>query len=121
MEDQPIRLKRLDRSEKISLPTSGEKAKEAIIPVVVDRDSFGELMGVEIINVLLTAGSNSLDLIRQVLPAAGAIPRYGFDDVTDSFYLHLKEGRSATQESVRAAVDFDANGRIIAIDIPVAS
>lgn len=91
--------------------------RETTVPIsiIVDLDLSGKIIGIEIINLFLQIGHSCLDEIARVLPTAVGAVRYGYDEDTDCFYLHLDVGPSRDQKSIAASACLDANGQIIGL------
>jgi uncharacterized protein YuzE len=88
-----------------------------VIPIEMelDFDDSGAVVGIEIINLLFTAREKSLELIKTLVPIQGNEFRYSYDSESDSFYLHLKPGRSCNQKSVGGSLFLDGDNRIICL------
>lgn len=92
------------------------EVKRRSLRMVVDLGSHGDVLGIEIINLILTVGKHALEVVTQVVPNAGTEIWYGYDEESDSFYLGLKSGDSRIQKSVDGSVICDEVGRIIALN-----
>ncbi len=86
------------------------------LKMVLDFGQGGEVLGVEIINLALKAGRNSLRTIDESVRTQGSGLRYSYDEDSDSFYLRLKAGKSADQKAVEGVMFRDDEGRIIALN-----
>jgi uncharacterized protein YuzE len=64
------------------------------LKMTLDFDLHGDILGIEVINLFLTVGSDSLKIVCQSVPTDGSGMRYSYDEGSDSFYLRLKTGRS---------------------------
>jgi uncharacterized protein YuzE len=83
------------------------------VKLVLDLDEEGDVIGVEIIDLLLKVGRRGLDVIRGLLPVTGTGMRYGYDAQVDAFALHIGSARrSRDQKSVEGIIFLDANGAI---------
>ncbi len=91
------------------------QARHKSLRMVLDFGSFGEVLGIEIINLTLGAGKPVLDLISQVVATTGDETRYAYDDESDSFYLHMHAGNSLSNKSVDGSAICDEEGRITAL------
>ena len=90
---------------------------EKLIEMVLDFDQFGEIVGVEIINLLFHVGKNGLGIISHVIPNKGIGLRYSYDEENDSFFLKLRPGRSHDQIEVEGAALLDENGQILCLNV----
>ena len=97
-------------------PSSQESCGQSL-RMVLDLDRFGELLGIEIINLLLKAGGDCLGIIRQIVRADGESMRYSHDEESDCFYLRLAVGESVDQKAIDGSVFLDQYGRITRLSV----
>lgn len=82
------------------------------IEVVVDRNAFGDVVGVEI-----------LDLQQQLashvpLPVSSVdLPRWSYDDEIDAFYLRLRSDTATSQDMAIGTATLDQAGEMISLEI----
>jgi len=91
-------------------------ARHQPLRMVLDLGPSGEVLGIEVINLLLEVGKNALDTIGRTVPTTGDGVTYGYDEESDAFYLRLKSGKSLDQTSVDGVATCDAAGRIVGLD-----
>ena len=82
---------------------------------VLDYDAMGNVIGIEIINLKLHAGPNSLGAIDRSLRSTLARMNYNYDDDSDCFYLQLAKDASIDQKAVDGVMTFNQEGEIIAL------
>jgi len=87
------------------------------VEVILDFDQFDDVVGIEVINLLLAAGPACLEAISKALPARHTDMRYSYDEESDCFYLKLRLERSRDQEAVEGRFALDQEGRIVAMHI----
>lgn len=85
------------------------------LEVVLDLDSSGYVIGLEIINLKFHAGPSCLEWIKRQIPNTGDGLRYGFDGKSDAFYLQLSRTTSSNQEAVIGTLILDRESRIVAL------
>jgi uncharacterized protein YuzE len=85
------------------------------IEMVLDFDQFGEVIGIEILDLMFNAGKGCLLGIAQCVPTEGDGVRYSYDEDSDSFYLRVTAGNSLDQKTVDGQLSLDAEGRITAM------
>ena len=76
--------------------------KSVIVRVVLDFDRFGDIVGIEILNLKDQVGNRCLRKIEEVLESPVHGLRYSYYDDTDSFYLYLSEAEDCP---IQKAVD----------------
>jgi uncharacterized protein YuzE len=85
--------------------------------MVLDLDQSGDVIGVEILNLIFHAGKNSLKAINRCVPTEGDGLRYAYDEDSDSFYLRLRPGKSADQKAIQGLLSLDNDGQISSLSI----
>jgi uncharacterized protein YuzE len=85
------------------------------IEMVLDFNQFGEVIGIEILDLAFNAGKGCMLRIAQCVPTEGDGVRYSYDEDSDSFYLRVTAGNSLDQKTVDGQLSFDAEGRITAM------
>jgi uncharacterized protein YuzE len=83
--------------------------------MILDFDQGGDVLGVEIINLALKTGKNSLGVLSHCLPTKGEGLKYSYDKAADAFYLRLSSGRSLAQKSVKGTLLLDAGGQMLGL------
>jgi len=101
-----------EKSLRVEFAPEPRQAKRKSLRMVLDFGSFGDVLGIEIMNLMLEAGKPALDLISQVVATTGYETRYSYDDESDSFYLRVHAGKSLNQKSVDGLAICDEDGRI---------
>jgi uncharacterized protein YuzE len=89
-----------------------KRSRPLALKMVLDFSRRGELVGIEIINLILQTGPQSLDLMSRSLPRDGHGMRYAYDKDSDSFYMRVRASDSVSQQSVHGSVLIDDEGRI---------
>jgi len=110
-----LRIHEEDGSIFVEFAPDAERVGGRSIRMVLDFNSTGEVIGIEIINLVFKAGKKSLDIINQFVPIKGELPRYSYDQDSDSFYLRLKADRSLDQKALDGSMFLDREGRINAL------
>jgi hypothetical protein len=64
------------------------------IDVIVDFDQFGEIIGVEIISLLVKVGKRDVGNVPSSFQAISVAPTYSYDRDVDCFYLRMKSAKS---------------------------
>lgn len=85
--------------------------------MVLDFGQWGEVMGIEIINLAFDLGKNCLGAISESVPTEGEATRYAYDEESDCFSLTLRRGRSWDQKAVDGCVFLDKGGAMIALAV----
>jgi uncharacterized protein YuzE len=80
--------------------------------MVLDFGQWGEIIGVEILNLVFQAGKGCLGIISRSVPTKSEGLRYAYDEASDSFYLRFRTGSSFKQKSVQGSVFLDPDGTI---------
>lgn len=83
--------------------------------MVLDYGESGQVIGVEIINLVFEVGKNCLELISGVVPTEGDNLKFSYDEDCDAFYLRLEPGRSLHQEVMQGTVCLDTEARIVSL------
>jgi uncharacterized protein YuzE len=96
----------------VEFAPSVEQSNSRPLDMVLDFGQSGEVMGIEIINLVFEAGKDCLRTINGSVPTKSEGLRYAYDEDSDSFYLRLRPGRSFNQKSVKGSMFLDTDGRI---------
>ncbi len=90
-----------------------------VVPIkaVLDFDRFYNVIGVEIINLVLQVGENSLAAFSQSLSGGYNEMKYSYDAECDCFYLRLRTDKSVDQKSADATLCLDESGRIVEMNV----
>ncbi len=87
------------------------------IRIVLDFGQQGEVVGIEIINLVFAAEQNCLQAIRETISADRQGLRFSYDEESDCLYLRLREGKSLFQKAVDGFVFFDQAGAITRLGV----
>jgi uncharacterized protein YuzE len=101
----------------ITFDNQGMQVRRSTISAVLDFDRSENVIGVEIINLLLQAGKNCLGRIRQSVSATDAEMKFSYDDECDCAYLRLRAGESLQQSVTDTELIFDDSGHIVEMRI----
>ena len=93
-----------NESTQIDLRLGGVGSDEIVVRAVVDEGADGELLGVEILNLLDQVGRDALSFWT-----VAARP-FAYDDDADAFYVRIRSGQSAHQSSIDAHLYLDKEG-----------
>jgi len=85
------------------------------IEFVVDFNQYGEIVGVEILNIKLESGEKCLDIIESAITTLDNALRYSYDEESDSFYLEISEERSIHQKSINGLLVINQIGQIVGL------
>ena len=91
----------------VLLNDSEKSISELPIEFVLDIDKFGEIIGVEIMDLVADAGEGCLQFIQN------SSATFSYDEEADAFYLRLDEGTSLDQKVVEGKLLVDKEGQII--------
>jgi uncharacterized protein YuzE len=114
MEDYP-QVREKEGSLLVEFAPDAKRSAAQPLKMVLDFDELGEVVGIEIINMLLKTGKNSLNVINQSVWTDGDGRGYSYDEDSDSFYLRLKDGRSVEQKAVQGSMFLDDAGKILGL------
>ena len=84
---------------------------------VLDFDQFGEVVGIEILNLKDQAGNRCLGKLEKVLMSSVRGLRYSYYDDTDSFYLYLSEEDCPDQRAVDGVLILNNKGEIVGLRV----
>jgi uncharacterized protein YuzE len=101
-----------DEVEVLICPHEGQP-KRLNMTFVLDLNQFDEIIGLEILNLRLTAGENALGRIQTLIPSSGKSIKYSYDPASDAFYLQISNDRSFTQESTEGTLLVNSVGEIV--------
>lgn len=99
----------------ILLNSSDEVLPELSIEFILDIDKYGEVIGIEILHLMLDAGADCLDYLRE----SGV--EFSYDEDSDSFYMRLKEGTSLDQMVVQGKLLKNNEGQVVGFRAPTSS
>jgi uncharacterized protein YuzE len=116
MEEYP-RVHEKQGSLLVEFGSGMEESTQQPLRMVLDFGQWGEVMGIEILNLAFELGKNCLRAISDSVPTDGESTRYAYDDESDSFSLTLRVGRSSDQKAVDGCVFLDKTGAIIAMSM----
>lgn len=99
----------------ILLNSSDEVLHELSIEFILDIDKYGEVIGIEISNMMANAGDDCLDYV------GNTDVDFSYDEDSDSFYLRLKEGTSLDQLVVQGKLLKNNEGQVVGFRAPTSS
>lgn len=91
-----------------------EPARSMELRCVLDLNDFGDVIGVEVLDLARQLDGGAMDPLRR----KGAIS-WSYDDEIDALYIHVAEGRGQVQRSAVGSAHLDSSGRVVALAIPV--
>lgn len=87
------------------------------IDLILDLNQFGDVVGIEIINLKLEAGTLCLNQIQKTISTMGENIRYSYDDENDCFYLQLSNEPSFYQKAIEGLLVLNNDEEIIGFKI----
>jgi uncharacterized protein YuzE len=108
---------REDEKLDVVFSSSDVSRPEITVRCVLDFDQFGDVLGIEILNLKDQAGSRCLDVVEEVLKGPVTDLRYSYDDEVDAFYLRMSEGQSVDQKAVDGVLVLNDKGQIASLRI----
>jgi len=84
---------------------------------VVDLNSYGAVIGVEIMNLSELTNAATIDFMKPTITDSGPGLRCSYDVETDMFYVRLSNERSVNQESRNCRFVKGNDGRLILIEV----
>jgi hypothetical protein len=116
MGDYPlVRVK--ENSLRVSFAPNAKGSSPRPLDMVLDFGQWGDVTGIEVINLLFQMGKNCLGIVAERVPTEGEPLRYAYDEACDCFYLHLRTGRSFDQKTVQGLALLDEDGRITELGV----
>ena len=105
--------------ERLEVAFSSSDARLSCINVrfVLDFDQFGEVIGIEILNLKDQAGSRCLDKVEDVLKDSVRGLHHSYDDAVDAFYLRMSEERSIDQKAVDGVLVLNGKRQIVSFRV----
>ena len=100
----------------IKFASSSERLRTVPVGVVIDFDSNGEAIGVEIINLKHQAGACVLEGLDPERISSNGKARVSYDAEADAFYVSLSNVHSADQAAVEGKVVLSEKGHMVAIE-----
>ncbi|PIE01343.1 MAG: hypothetical protein CSA81_12230 [Acidobacteria bacterium] len=86
---------------------------EKDVEFVIDFNGYGDVVGLEILNLRLETGASFLNKIRDSFDRTTKSISYSYDKESDSFYLKLAEDASSAQRAVDGLLLLNSTGEII--------
>jgi hypothetical protein len=81
---------------------------------VLDQTAFGEVVGVEILDLRSQLGDG------EVPPGpTGGLPRWSYDDEIDAFYVRVAEDTAPIQKAVVGTAVLDGAGQLASLEVRV--
>ena len=114
--DHPI-VRRSSKHIEIILFPYDKNIKNVNIELILDLNRFGDVTGIEIINLKLEAGKFCLNSIKKYINTTGDNIKYSYDEDCDSFYLQLSNELSADQKAVDGLLVLNEKSEIIGIRV----
>lgn len=93
-----------------------ESSTEARVNSVLDVTAFGDVIGVEILDLRRLTGG-----FEPAQPSGDAVVRWAYDEEIDAFYLHVSSERASTQRSATCRVHLDVDHHMVALTIDLGS
>ena len=106
------KIRKEENSIAVEFAPAAEASKLHPIEIVLDFSEYGDVLGIEIINLVFEVGENALGIIKGSFPVDDKGMRYSYDEHSDAFYLRLQPGRSSRQRSVNGSIILDPVGQI---------
>jgi uncharacterized protein YuzE len=86
---------------------------------VVDRDDYGEVMGIEVLDVGLAAGfPGNLQVPECSLEP---VAKVAYDAEADALYVRLRDGRSVRQDVATLAMSISCEGELLGLELDFGS
>jgi hypothetical protein len=89
-------------------------ASSVEVACVIDQTDFGDVIGVEILDLRRQLSGGVVDGPR----SSGRV-RWSYDREIDAFYVHVLEGNSLVQTPATSKVSLDAAQRVVLMEIPI--
>jgi len=99
----------------LRLDSADNEIRTLDMEMVLDMDRFGGICGIEILDLMHTAGAKCLELMCRFFGDTASEGRFSFDPDVDAFYFRLSCERSLDQEAVDGQVALNRLGQIIRI------
>lgn len=93
---------------------AGGGAPRAGFDGIVDQNAFGDVVGVEILDLRSHLGSG-----RVPRGTAAGFPRWSYDEEIDAFYVRLTEETAPVQTRVAGTTVIDGAGVLLSLEVPV--
>ena len=103
-------------AEKIRVLFSSEEhipCRTIPIEMVLDLDRFGDVVGIEIINLKLFGGQSKFPVTDQAL--GSSVIEFSYDEDTDSAYFYFKHDKSLDQRAVDGWLEIGESGCLIGV------
>jgi uncharacterized protein YuzE len=91
-----------------------EPVRSLEVSCVVDATDFGEVVGIEILDVSRQLAGGIVDPVM----LQGGI-RWSYDDEVDALYVHIADGRGQAQRTTAVGARLDSTGRLVQLDVPL--
>ena len=101
----------------VEFAPDGRMSRRVPLTMVIDLGQDGDVLGIEILDLVSQTGKESLGIIRQAVRTDGGGLRYAYDDDSESFYLQLRAGRSVDQKALEGFAFLDDLGQILGIGV----
>lgn len=92
-------------------PVAGQTS-EINLRIVLDFSEHGEVIGVEILNLVLETKNFGRRMIEQLTRDGGRV-KSSYDEESDSLYLRLADARSRDQRAMEGSLLFDVDGKLL--------
>lgn len=108
---------REDGTLDVVFSSSDAPLSDVSVRVVLDFDQFGEVIGIEILNLKDQVGKRCLDVVEKALEDSAGDLHHSYDDEVDAFYLRMSEGRSIDQKAVDGILVLNERGQMVGLRI----
>ena len=107
----------LDNDFAIQLKPDLSDTRSVTVRFVLDFDGFGDILGIEILNLKDQLGMECLSSFEADIANHPRSLRYLYDEGSDALSLFIREGRSLSQRAVDGHVMLDNKGHIIGFKV----
>lgn len=85
------------------------------VPVILDFDLLGALVGIEIIGIRDSVGVKEASMLKSALSGLPKAISSSYDEKADAFYLAVSGERSGDQRAADGTFIFEPDGGLLAI------
>jgi uncharacterized protein YuzE len=93
-----------------------EEIRTVGVEFVLDFNKWGDLIGIEVINLKYHTGSEVLDGFKDMASSSNASALLTYEEASDAFYIKLSEERSTDQRVVNGCLVLDSYGRLVKLE-----
>ena len=98
-------------------PSLVEQSKSINLECVLDFNEYGEVIGIEIIDLKYYAGDKVLDGRKWASINKKEGVRISYDEESDAFYLSISDEKSVEQRSVNGKLILDKKGYMVKLEV----